>query len=216
VHDALRRRIYVDDLTFWARGRAGDVAPAITESLEITKRFEEAMGWELHTGKGKSAQFANTAAVRAWLKAQTTDIEVRTCVKDLGVIATAGRLVRAPVTGGRMTTAADRMRRVGHIPVPFNRRCHLAAAAGTAAGIYGAACGAPPARELESLKRVARAAVCHGGRRAAPEIVFGVLSPTWRLDPKAVTVIAPVWQAVKAIRGGRWAPWPPPSTGWRG
>jgi ribonuclease HI len=45
--------------------------------------------------------------------------------------------------------------------------------------------------------------VCHGGCCAAPEIVFGLLSPTWRLDPKAVTVIAPVWQAVKAIRSGR-------------
>ena len=202
VHDSLRRRIYVDDLTFWARGKADDVAPAITESLEVTKRFEDAMGWDLHKGRGKSAQFANTAKVRAWLKARTADIEVRTCVKDLGVIATAGRRVRAPVTVGRMAIAADRMRRVGHIPVPFNRRCHLAAAAGTAAGIYGVACGAPPARELESLRRAARTAVCHGGCRAAPEIVFGVLSPTWRLDPKAVTVIAPIWQAVKAMRGG--------------
>ena len=45
--------------------------------------------------------------------------------------------------------------------------------------------------------------MCHGGNRAAPEIVFGVLSPNWRLDPKAITVIAPIWQAVKAIRDGR-------------
>ena len=95
------------------------------------------------------------------------------------------------------------MKRIGQIPVPFERRCQLAAASGTAAGIYGVACGAPPARELESLRRAARAAVCHGGSRAAPEIVFGALSPNWRLDPKAVTVIAPIWQAVKAIREGR-------------
>jgi hypothetical protein len=95
------------------------------------------------------------------------------------------------------------MKRIGRIPVPFDRRCQLAAAAGTSAGIYGTACGAPPARELEQLRRAARAAVCHGGNRAAPEIVFGVLSPNWRLDPKAITVIAPIWQAVKAIRDGR-------------
>jgi ribonuclease HI/endonuclease/exonuclease/phosphatase family metal-dependent hydrolase len=203
IHDSLRRRIYVDDLAFWARGLADDVAPAITEGLEVTKLFQDAMGWCLHTGKGKSAQFANTASVRAWLKSQCAEVEVTTHVKDLGVVATAGRRARTPVTAGRMGTAIGRMKRVACLPVPFERRCQLAAASGTAAGIYGAACGAPPARELESLRRAARVAVCHGGSRAAPEIVFGLLSPTWRLDPKAVTVIAPIWQAVKAIRDGR-------------
>jgi ribonuclease HI len=203
IHDLLRRRIYVDDLSFWARGKAEEVAPAITEGLETTRRFEEAMGWSLHTGKGKSAQFANTAAVRTWLKSQSADFEVGSHVKDLGVVASAGRAARAPVMAGRIAVAVGRMKRIGQIPVPFERRCRLAAASGTAAGIYGAACGAPPARELESLRRAARAAVYHGGSRAAPEIVFGALSPNWRLDPKAVTVIAPIWQAVKAIREGR-------------
>jgi ribonuclease HI len=107
------------------------------------------------------------------------------------------------VTAGRLALAMGRIKRVGRIPVPFDRRCQLAASAGTAAGVYGAVCGAPPTRELENLRRAARAAVCHGGCRAAPEIVFGLLSPTWRLDPKAMTVIAPIWQAVKAIRSGR-------------
>jgi ribonuclease HI len=203
VHDLLRRRIYVDDLVFWARGDANEVAPAITEGLELTKQFEQAMGWRLHTGRGKSSQFANTAKVRAWLKEQAVEFEVKTHVKDLGVVATAGPRARAPVSAGRMATASARMKRVGRIPVPFNRRCKLAAAAGTAAGMYGAACGGPPARELDALRRAARTAVCHGGCRAAPEIVFGLLSPTWRLDPKAVTIIAPIWQAVKAIRGER-------------
>jgi ribonuclease HI len=141
--------------------------------------------------------------VRAWLKDQTAEIEVNNHVKDLGVVAAAGLRARAPIAAGRMATATARMKRVGRIPVPFSRRCHLAAAAGTSAGVYGAVCGAPPARELDTLRRAARAAVCHGGCRASPEIVFGLLSPTWRLDPKAVTVIAPIWQPVKAIRNGK-------------
>jgi hypothetical protein len=61
-----------------------------------------------------------------------------------------------------MATATSRMKRVGRIQVPFHGRCQLAAAAGTAAGICGAACGSPPARELDVLRRAARAAVCHG------------------------------------------------------
>jgi ribonuclease HI len=203
VHDLLRRRTYVDDMTFWARGEASAIAPAITEGLGVTKEFGEAMDWRLHTGKGKSTQFANTAAVRAWLKGQAADFEVQSYVKDLGVVAAAGRRARAPVAAGRMAVAANRMKRIGRIPVPFDRRCQLAATSGMSAGIYGSACGAPPARDLENLRRAARAAVCHGGCRAAPEIVFGLLSPTWRLDPKAVTVIAPIWQAVKALRAGR-------------
>ena len=34
-------------------------------------------------------------------------------------------------------------------------------------------------------------------------MVFGLLSPTWRLGPRAVAALAPVWQAVRAMRAGR-------------
>ena len=119
------------------------------------------------------------------------------------MVATAGPARRAPVSAERLSRAGGRFQRVSRLPVPFEVRCRLGAAAGTAAGIYGAACGNPPARELEALRRAARKAVCHGGARAAAEVVFGLLSPTWRLDPKAVAVLAPVLQAVKAIRSGR-------------
>jgi hypothetical protein len=57
-HDLVRRRIYVDDLTLWARGDANDVAPAVEGGLAITREFEAAMGWQ-HNLK-KRAQFANT------------------------------------------------------------------------------------------------------------------------------------------------------------
>ena len=73
VHDQLRRRIYVDDLVLWLRGDAGNAAPAIIEGLEVTRRFEAAMGWHLHTGTGKSTQFANTAVMREWLQRQAPD-----------------------------------------------------------------------------------------------------------------------------------------------
>eukprot|EP00974_Lingulodinium_polyedra_P016794 1629295-Lingulodinium_polyedra.AAC.1 len=67
----------------------------------------------------------------------------------------------------------------------------MGAAAGTGAGMYGAACGAPPVAELGGLRRAAKAAVMHGGGRGAAEVVFGVLSTAWRLDPAAVAVVGP-------------------------
>eukprot|EP00974_Lingulodinium_polyedra_P088144 8546763-Lingulodinium_polyedra.AAC.1 len=42
----------------------------------------------------------------------------------------------------------------------------------------------------------------HGAGRGASEVVFGLLSPAWRLDPAAVAVIGPVMMAVRAVRAG--------------
>eukprot|EP00974_Lingulodinium_polyedra_P096196 9325550-Lingulodinium_polyedra.AAC.1 len=42
----------------------------------------------------------------------------------------------------------------------------------------------------------------HGGGRGAAEVVFGLLSTAWRLDPAAVAVIGPVMTAVRAVRAG--------------
>eukprot|EP00974_Lingulodinium_polyedra_P112853 10922351-Lingulodinium_polyedra.AAC.1 len=65
------------------------------------------------------------------------------------------------------------MGRIAQLPLSFDTRCHMGAAAGTAAGMYGAACGPPPARELAGLRRAARDAVMRGASRCASEIVFG-------------------------------------------
>eukprot|EP00974_Lingulodinium_polyedra_P111632 10796511-Lingulodinium_polyedra.AAC.1 len=78
----------------------------------------------------------------------------------------------------------------------------MGAAAGTGAGMYGAACGPPPAAELAGLRRAAKAAAMHGGGRGAAEVVFGLLSTSWRLDPAAVAVVGPVMAAVRALRAG--------------
>ena len=200
IHDSLRRRVYVDDLTVWARGDADVVAEAVADALAITRVYERDLDWHLHEVKSK--QFANTAAARRWLQQHTPAIGVGTVIRDLGVVASAGPRRRAPVSAARLRLARGRFGRIRRIPASFRWRCLLGAAAGTAAGMYGASCGRPPARELEQLRRAARAAVCHG-QRAAAEIVFGVLSPTWRLDPKATAVLAPVVQAVRAMRSGR-------------
>ena len=79
----------------------------------------------------------------------------------------------------------------------------MGAAAGTAAGLHGAACGRPPVRELAGLRAAARQAVCGGGLRNAAEVVFGVLSPSWRLDPEAVVILAPLLRVAHALRWGR-------------
>eukprot|EP00974_Lingulodinium_polyedra_P110932 10729223-Lingulodinium_polyedra.AAC.1 len=42
----------------------------------------------------------------------------------------------------------------------------------------------------------------HGAGRAAAEVVFGLLSPAWRLDPAAVAIIGPVMMAVRALKAG--------------
>ena len=204
VDDRLQRRIYVDDFTLWSRRpvqEAGEAAESVRDALRVTAAFEHAMGWQLN--RGKSVHFANSAAVRRWLSAQALGISAGTSFKDLGVVATAGRRRRCAVAPSRLLTAAGRFARIGRLPVDFRQRCLLGAAAGTAAGMFGAACGLPPARELAGLRAAARHAVCKGGFRAAAEVVFGVLSPSWRLDPAAITVIAPLWQIAKALRRGR-------------
>ena len=203
VHDSLRRRVYVDDLTVWARGSADDVAEAVAEALVITRQYEADMDWRLHEVKSK--QFANNATVRRWLQRQTPSIGVTTSVRDLGVVATAGTKRQTPVAAARLRAAIGRFGRIRRLPVGFKWRCLMGAAAGTSAGLYGASCGRAPARELEQLRRAARGAACRGLRSAA-EIVFGVLSPTWRLDPKAVATLAPICQAVRALRSGRLPP----------
>eukprot|EP00974_Lingulodinium_polyedra_P079702 7718248-Lingulodinium_polyedra.AAC.1 len=59
----------------------------------------------------------------------------------------------------------------------------MGAAAGTAAGSYGAARGSVQVAELQGLRRAAKSAATHGAAKAAAEVVFGLLSPARRLDP---------------------------------
>ena len=201
VDACLRRRLYVDDLTMWARGHAGSTLPALLAGLRVTAEFAEAAGWKLHTSK--CVQFANSERARAWLRQRWPDIPVAAAAKDLGIVAATGRARHSPLAPARCQIAVGRFRRVGRLPVPFFWRCRLGAAAGTSAGLYGAACGSPAPREVAALRQAAKAAVCRGGQRWAAEIVFGLLSPSWRLDPAAVAVLAPLVQFVKALRGGR-------------
>eukprot|EP00974_Lingulodinium_polyedra_P009248 883856-Lingulodinium_polyedra.AAC.1 len=39
-----------------------------------------------------------------------------------------------------------------------------------------------------------------GATRCANEVVFGLLSPTWRLDPAALACLGPIAQAIRALR----------------
>ena len=204
LDDRLRRRVYVDDFTLWARAAAGegaDAAEPVRDALRLTAAFETAMGWALN--RTKSKQFANSKELRRWLAEQIPGIRAGTEIRDLGVATTAGKARRCAVTAARLRGACTRFARLGRLPLSFGSRCLLGAAAGTAAGLYGAACGRPPVGELAGLRAAAKKAVCRGGLRASAEIVFGVLAPSWRLDPMAVTVLAPLWQAAKALRRRR-------------
>ena len=99
---------------------------------------------------------------------QALEIDAITDVKDLVVVTTPGPQARATIAARRMATATSRMKRIDRIPAPA-----LAVVAGATAGVEGAVCGSPLAQELDTLRWAARAAACHGGIRAAPEIVFG-------------------------------------------
>ena len=185
IDDRLRRRIYVDDFTLWARGaaeEAGQAAEAVSEALRVTSAFERAMGWQLN--RGKSVQFASSAALRRWLATQTPLVAAGTGFKDLGAVASAGPRRRCAVAAERVLAAGGRFARIGRLPASFRQRCLLGAAAGTTAGMYGASCGRPPARELAGLRAAARHAVCRGGFRAAAEVVSGF-----------------------SARAGAWIPW---------
>ena len=82
---SLRRRIYVDDLTLWARGRLHEVAPAVAEGVALTIQWERDAGWTLNAKK--SVQFGSTLAGRKWLAARCPRLAVGRGFRDLGVQA---------------------------------------------------------------------------------------------------------------------------------
>eukprot|EP00974_Lingulodinium_polyedra_P061599 5945815-Lingulodinium_polyedra.AAC.1 len=51
----------------WRRGLEGEAGDDIARAFAVIERFEEAADWQLNGGK--SCQFANTAALRRWLRA---------------------------------------------------------------------------------------------------------------------------------------------------
>ena len=65
IHDSLQRRVYIDDLTVWVRGDAGEpaeAAEAAAAALVVSRTFEHDMDWLFHEVKSK--QFAKSAAAR--------------------------------------------------------------------------------------------------------------------------------------------------------
>jgi hypothetical protein len=203
VDDGLRRRICVDDLAVWARGPPDDVSPAAAEGVAVTQAFEVAMDWRL-CGRALSSR---TRPLRG---AGSSDRLLGTQDGYLGGIASIRRARRAPVAAA-LTPGVGPIQASQPASITYRWRCRLGAASGTTAWVYGAACGSPPARELEMLPRAARAAVCYGGLCASAEIAFAFSSPACRLS-----LLAPAIQAAKtrgraaltSLHGGpRRAPW---------
>eukprot|EP00974_Lingulodinium_polyedra_P123320 11186347-Lingulodinium_polyedra.AAC.1 len=128
----------------WRHGLPAAVPDDIARAVAAMRRFEQAADWQVNSKK--SCQFANSAALRRWLHARGGGIPAGTTFRGLSVLAHAGPGRRAPVGAGRARDAALRPGRVAQLPVPFDTRCHMGAVAGTAAGMYGAACGLPHVR----------------------------------------------------------------------
>ena len=157
------------------------------------------MDWRLNSRKSKV--FASTPRVRQALRDAQPDLRVASDFTDLGVVQAVGKSRRCPASAARTAKARLRFHRVGALPVPFEIRRLLGQAAGTAVGAYGSAVGPPPSAALRQLRSAAREAVLHGARRAAPEVLFSLLTAAWRLDPLARTVLEPLVALARALRG---------------
>ena len=81
------------------------------------------------SGKLVFRQFANSAKLREELQARHPAIAASPDFRDLGVRAAAGRTRLSPVSPARAALATGRFARVALLPTPFDRRCHVGAAA---------------------------------------------------------------------------------------
>ena len=195
-------RLYVDDLTYWKVGRLEEAPDKIQQAVRTLLDFADSLQWQI--SKGKTRIFASSASARQALRALNTGLRVDHLVKDLGIQVAVGAAHRSVLLPARVDAAAARFVKVAHLPLPFEARCRIAAASGSAAGCYGMGANKPSKKDLVILRSAAKQAVCHGGRRAAAEIVLSLLTPIWTLDPAAQAVLMPLIRLAVAISRGEW------------
>ena len=95
-----------------------------------------------------------------------------------------------------------RFGRCARLPLAFEGRTKVVAGAGVCAAMYGAGQHHVPEYCLVSVRTANFRAVWRTLFRASPEIVFTVLSATWRADVLAVAITAPWWYLRGAVVRG--------------
>jgi len=194
----------VDDLTAWQAGTDDAVAPSIAGIWRLTGRFAQVL--QLTVNHNKSCVVAAPAQLRERLRQEIPGATVAAEAKDLGVLQQAGRRPAGALLRQRIMVACDRLRRVAAVPLPRPALLRVAAAAGVAVAVYGAACGAAPAAAIATLRAAAACAVSRSGRYGAPELRLLLGDPTCRADPAAAFATAPLMMLATAVRRGLVSP----------
>ena len=165
-------RAYVDDITADITGTA-EVAFVGRRLAKVAVECGRTLC--LVPNQGKSCLFSTDPDVRKELKGGA--FPVVDSFKDLGVIQTPSGIPNQRLAMARDQGGKDKLVRTGQVPVPFRRRCQIAAASGVPSALYGTSAQAITNARLSSLRAAATAAIWRSPGRLAAEILFGLLAP---------------------------------------
>ena len=147
----------------------------------------------------KSCLFSTDPDIRRALRGGA--FPVADSFKDLGVIQTPTGLPNVKLAKARDQGGNDKLVRTGMVPVPFGKRCQIAAASGVPSALYGTSVQAITNQRLCSLRAAATAAIWRSPGRLATEVLYGILAP-FRADPLAGSVVRPWLFLTDAIDRG--------------
>ena len=132
IDSNVKVRAYVDDIIADITGAEG--AASIGRHLaEVTVEFGKTMC--LVPNLDKSCLFSTDPDVRRELRGGT--FPVVDSFKDLGVIQTPSGMPNQQLARARDQGGNDKLVRTGQVPVPFRRRCQIAAASGVPSALHG-------------------------------------------------------------------------------
>ena len=186
LHQAVRARPYVDDLTSSARS-APQPAQLVTDLWSTTLAFGGAFGWKLQPSKCN--RFSTSAAVRLDLRTRAGP-PVAPVFKDLGIAQHTSNSRDNELALQRDQAALDKLFRIQAVDWSFRQRCWLVAASPVPTSLFGVAAVPMSNRRLRAQRSAVMHALWRSGSRAAPELLFTLLAP-WRADPMAVSVVTP-------------------------
>ena len=194
IDSSVQVRAYVDDITADVTGKEG-VASVVRHLGEVAMDFGKLLC--LVPNLDKSCLFSTDPDIRHELRGGA--FPVVDSFKDLGVIQTPSGIPNLRIAKARDQGGNDKLVRTGLVPVPFGRRCQIAAASGVPSALFGTSVQAITNQRMGSLRAAATAATWRSPGRLATEVLFGLLAP-YRADPLAASVVRPWVFLADAIR----------------
>ena len=196
IDSSVQVRAYVDDITADVTGSVG--VPSVVHQMgEIAIEFGRTLC--LVPNLDKSCLFSTDPDIRRALRGGA--FPVVDSFKDLGVIQTPSGLPNLKLAKARDLGGNDKLVRTGMVPVPFGKRCQIAAASGVPSALFGTSVQAITNQRLCSLRAAATAAIWRSPGRIATEVLYGLLAP-FRADPLAGSVVRPWVFLADAIQRG--------------